>query len=77
MARRTGCASTACLATRRTSIRSIRASGSTSNTKHVELANVCCPTPTQLRHELRRAADRLRHKRHIVLGCIRHAGYHL
>jgi transposase len=45
--------------------------------KHVELANVCCPNPTQLRHELRRAADRLRHKRHILLGCIRHAGYRL
>ena len=45
--------------------------------KHVELANVSCPTPTHLRHELRRATDRLRHKRHILLGCIRHAGYHL
>lgn len=45
--------------------------------KHVELANLCCPTPTQLRHELRRAADRLRHKRHILLGCLRHAGCQL
>jgi transposase len=45
--------------------------------KHVELANVCCTDPTHLRHELRRATHRLRHKRHILFGCIRHAGYQL
>jgi transposase len=45
--------------------------------KHVELANVCCPDPRRLRHELRRAAARLRHKRHIIHGSIRHAGYQL
>jgi transposase len=45
--------------------------------KHVELANVCCTDPHQLRHELRQAVARLRHKRHLIHGAIRHAGYHL
>lgn len=45
--------------------------------KHVELANVCCATPQQLRQELRQAVARLRHKRHIIQGAIRHAGYQL
>jgi transposase len=42
--------------------------------KHVELRNVCCPTLWDLRHELRLAVARLRHKRHVIRGCIAHAG---
>lgn len=45
--------------------------------KHVELANVCCTDVPHLRQALRAAATRLRHKPHIIRGCIRHAGYHL
>ena len=45
--------------------------------KRVELANVCCPDPRHLRREIHRAAGRLRHKRHLIRSCIRHAGYHL
>ena len=45
--------------------------------KHVELANVCCTDPRHLRQELRQAIARLRHKRHIIQGAIRHAGYQL
>jgi len=45
--------------------------------KHVELANVCCTDQRHLRHELRGAVTRLRHKRLIIQGCIRHAGYQL
>lgn len=45
--------------------------------KHVELANVCCATAQHLRHELRRAVARLRHKPHVLSGAIRHAGYAL
>jgi transposase len=45
--------------------------------KHVELANVCCTDLRNLRHELRGAVKRLRHKPHIIRGCIRHAGYEL
>jgi transposase len=43
--------------------------------KNVELANVCCATLHHLRHELRQAIARLRHKRSIIHGAIRHAGY--
>lgn len=45
--------------------------------KHVELANVCCADQRQLRHELRCAVSRLRHKRRIIRGAIQHAGYQL
>jgi hypothetical protein len=45
--------------------------------KHVELANVCGATLNHLRNALRQAIARLRHKPRILLGCIRHAGYHL
>lgn len=45
--------------------------------KHVELANVCCADPQELRQALRLAVARLRHKRHIIQGAIRHAGYQL
>jgi transposase len=42
--------------------------------KRVELRNLCCADLLQLRHHLRSAAKRLRHKRRIIQGCIRHAG---
>ena len=45
--------------------------------KHVELRNVCCADLPHLRRELRHAAARLRHKPHLIRGCIRYAGYQL
>jgi transposase len=42
--------------------------------KHVELANVCCQTIDDLKYELRCAIARLRHKRDIILGCIKQTG---
>jgi transposase len=45
--------------------------------KHVELRNLVCPTLWDLRDELRLAFARLRHKRQVLLGCIRQAGYSL
>lgn len=45
--------------------------------KHVELRNRCCHDLTELVGEFRRAAARLRHKRHILKACISHAGYQL
>jgi transposase len=42
--------------------------------KCVELKNVCCRSLTELRTELRRAKERLRHKKHVILGCIRQPG---
>jgi transposase len=45
--------------------------------KHVELRNVCCRDLAHLKQELRRATGRLRHKRTVIQGCIRQAGYHL
>ena len=43
--------------------------------KRVELRNRCCPNLSTLRHELRLATARFRHKRRVIQGCIRHAGY--
>jgi transposase len=43
--------------------------------KHVELKNVCCRNLSELRSELRKAKERLRHKRHVILGCIRQPGF--
>jgi transposase len=43
--------------------------------KHVEMANLCCPDTAVLRIELRRAKERLRHKKHIIQACFRQAGY--
>ncbi len=37
--------------------------------KQVELKNRCCADLAELRIELRRAKERLRHKRHIICGC--------
>lgn len=42
--------------------------------KYVELKNVCCRSLCELRSELRKAKERLRHKRHVIHGCIRQPG---
>jgi transposase len=42
--------------------------------KRVELKNVVCHDLDELRYELRLATARLRHKRQVIQGCIRHAG---
>jgi hypothetical protein len=39
--------------------------------KCVELKNLCCRSLSELRVELRKAKERLRHKRDVILGCIR------
>jgi transposase len=43
--------------------------------KCVELKNLCCQSLAQLRVELRKAKERLRHKKHVILGCIRQPGF--
>jgi hypothetical protein len=43
--------------------------------KCVELENLCCQSLAQLRVELRKAKERLRHKKHVILGCIRQPGF--
>ena len=43
--------------------------------KHVELRNRCCDDLPELRLELGYAAKRLRHKRHVLQGCITQCGY--
>lgn len=43
--------------------------------KYVELKNVCCRNLSELKEELRKAKERLRHKKHILLGCIRQPGF--
>jgi len=45
--------------------------------KRVELRNVRCSDMGALRRELRLATARLRHKSHVIHGCIRQAGYHV
>jgi transposase len=40
--------------------------------KHVELGNLCCHDFPELRIELSKAIARLRHKTHIIQGCIQH-----
>jgi transposase len=42
--------------------------------KYRELKNVVCQNPSELRYELRLAVARLRHKRHVIQGCITQAG---
>lgn len=39
--------------------------------KYVQLKNVCCQSLSELKSELRKAKERLRHKREVILGCIR------
>jgi transposase len=43
--------------------------------KCVELKNLCCQSLSELRKELRKAKERLRHKRDVILGCIRQPGF--
>jgi transposase len=43
--------------------------------KYVELKNVCCQSLSELKVELRKAKERLRHKKHVILGCIRQPGF--
>ncbi len=43
--------------------------------KRVELANVCCSDLAALSLALRRAKERLRHKRTVIQACFRQAGY--
>jgi transposase len=43
--------------------------------KCVELKNLCCQSLSELRKELRKAKERLRHKQHVILGCIRQPGF--
>jgi transposase len=43
--------------------------------KCVELKNLCCESLTELKVELRNAKERLRHKRDVILGCIRQPGF--
>lgn len=45
--------------------------------KYVELKNVCCRSLSELRGELRKAKERLRHKKHVILGCIRQPGFEI
>jgi transposase len=42
--------------------------------KYVELKNICCRSLSELRRELRKAKERLRHKKHVILGCLRQPG---
>ena len=43
--------------------------------KCVELKNLCCGSLAELKIELRKAKERLRHKRDVILGCIRQPGF--
>ena len=43
--------------------------------KCVELKNLCCESLAGLKIELRKAKERLRHKRDVILGCIRQSGF--
>jgi transposase len=43
--------------------------------KYVELKNLYCESLAELKIELRRAKERLRHKRDVILGCIRQPGF--
>jgi transposase len=43
--------------------------------KCVELKNLCCQSLSELKVELRKAKERLRHKRDVILGCICQPGF--
>ena len=43
--------------------------------KCVELKNLCCQNLKELKVELRKAKERLRHKKHVIFGCIRQPGF--
>ena len=42
--------------------------------KYEEMANVCCFHIEHLKQELVKARERLRHKKHILRACFKHAG---
>lgn len=42
--------------------------------KRVELKNICCHSITELRQELRKAIERLRHKTAVLRGCVQQPG---
>ncbi len=44
--------------------------------KRVELKNLSCQHLCQLRYELRKAKERLRHKIHVIQGCIKQLGFY-
>jgi transposase len=44
--------------------------------KRVEMKNLSCPDVPTLRRELRRAKERLRHKKEIILACIKQPGFY-
>ena len=43
--------------------------------KCVELKNLYCQSLKALKIELRKAKERLRHKKHVILGCLRQPGF--
>jgi transposase len=45
--------------------------------KYAELKNVCCRSLSELRRELHKAKERLRHKRNVIQGCIRQPGFEI
>jgi transposase len=45
--------------------------------KRVELGNCCCRDLAELALVLRRAKERLRHKRSVIPSCFQQAGYHV
>ena len=45
--------------------------------KRVELKNVCCLDVPHVQRELRRAKERLRHRKSVLRQCFAHAGYSL
>jgi transposase len=45
--------------------------------KRVELGHLCCRDLAELATALRRAKERLRHKRAVIQACFRQAGYHV
>jgi transposase len=45
--------------------------------KRVELGNLCCHDLRELALALRRAKERLRHKRTVIQACFTQAGYHV
>src|SRR3712207_2045972 len=49
--------------------------GAWKHLKCVELKNLCRESLAELKVELRKAKERLRHKRDVILGCIRQPGF--
>jgi transposase len=45
--------------------------------KRRELGTVCCPDLSALGQALRRAKERVRHKRQVLRGCVAQCGYHV